>query len=96
MIVVRLVYGIFLGSIAALLMGVANMLSLSQTSRPREMAILVACRMYALGGGIDEGASTLINSWGPSAIHTLHLMRQQARIPLSLSSAAYVLDREDN
>lgn len=96
MIALRLAYGIFLGGIAASLMGGANMLGLAQTSWPREMAILFACQAYALGSGIDEGALSLMNSWGSSAINTLHQMRQQGRILHSLASAAYALDREDN
>lgn len=96
MTVLRLIYGIFLGTIAVALMGLANMLGLSQTSWPREIAILITCRMFALGGGLDDGALSLVDGWGPSAIHTLHLMRQRAKIPHSLASAAYALDREDD
>jgi len=92
----RVVFGIMLGIVASILMGVANALNLSQTNRLREAALLLACQMYAIGGGIDEGASSLIESWGPSAIHLLHLLRQRGQIPQNLAHSAYVLDTEDN
>jgi len=92
----RLIYGIALGTFAWLGMALADSLSFSNRHWLRKKALIACCRLGGLGGGIDEGADTLIEKWGPPVVNLLHEMRCNNQIPDGANHGAYVYDTIDH
>jgi hypothetical protein len=77
----RLTSGILHGFVAWTIMTLARLLpGLLRRALERE-AVLAACRMYELGGGIDDGAAALVGSWGAAGHEIVLRLLAANRIP---------------
>ena len=87
----RILIGILHGLMAWVLMAVGGFLP--QRIRPplERQAILAACRMYEMGGGIDEGAATLVASWGSDGRAAIARLIDSGKIPRKHAFAAKLL-----
>lgn len=87
----RLALGIIHGTIGWVLMGMSKFLPGVLRRALERHAFLAACRMYALGGGIDDGAFALVESWGIEKRRELKMLVEAGRIPQKLRFYAHLL-----
>jgi hypothetical protein len=62
-------------------MGIARLLPGPLRRFLERQAVLAACRMYELGGGIDDGAAVLVGAWGQHGRDVVSRLLEANRLP---------------
>lgn len=88
---VRVVYGILLGFYISALLGVLQSFRLAPKGWVARRAALALLRMYALGGGIDDGAAAILEEWGVSGIQCIRELLRENRVPRDYVGYARIL-----